>query len=316
MQVLAPALVSVLMFLPRCEERLPRPCAPAPEGMRCVFGGGMLRGRDQGPRAERPRGRVWVDTFLMDETEVTVEAYEACVAGGRCPQQKTSYQGFSEPRQPKVGVSWFAARDFCAAHGKRLPTEAEFEKAIRGPDGGTYAWGDDPPACDKVIFFDLNLGRGCGRRSPKPGTGATWPVGSRPPGRYGLFDINGNADEWVLDWYTAGGYDACGDDCRGVDPKGPCQGADVCPGFEERGVRGGSWHWDPSHLPGWFRRPHFPDNRRVYHHFGFRCAKDSVTPWDFVPALYNRWVEATWRLVGRPEAHLRPWWWPGPADRR
>ncbi len=270
---------------------------PPVEGMRCVYGGTALRGRNDGPKSQRPEGRVWIETFYMDATEVTVEAYDACVAAGKCPPEKTNYKGFSEPRQPKVGVSWYAARDFCRAQGKRLPTEAEFEKAIRGPDGDLYAWGNEPPDCERTVFLQRDTGRGCGRQSPKPGTGATWPVASRPAGRYGLYDISGNADEWVADWYEHGGYERCGAACRGVNPKGPCDGAEKCSGYTQRIVRGGSWYWDESRLPGYWRRPHFPCNKKEYHHFGFRCAKDSRTPFDMVPALFNRVVEtlAAWR---------------------
>ncbi|PKN27299.1 MAG: sulfatase [Deltaproteobacteria bacterium HGW-Deltaproteobacteria-22] len=310
MQFVTPAVMLFMMFLPRCEGRAPKLCAPAPADMQCVFGGEMIRGRDKGPRSQRPSARIWVDTYYMDTTEVTVKAFDACVAAGKCPFQKTNCKGFSDPEQPKVGVSWFAARAFCEAQGKRLPTEAEFEKAIRGPDGEWFAWGNDPPSCANTVYLAPKVGRGCGKTSPKEGTGATWPVKSRPAGRYGLYDISGNADEWTQDWYTYGGYAECGADCLGVNPKGPCGGADKCPGFVERVVKGGSWFWDPSHLPGYFRRPHFPDNKKIYHHFGFRCARDSVTPWDFVPILINEWVDGAARFSG-----LRMWWHP-PVKRR
>jgi formylglycine-generating enzyme required for sulfatase activity len=69
----------------------------------------------------------------MDTTEVTVKEFEGLRSRRKCPYQKNELQRFSEPDQPKVGVNWFAAKAFCEAHSKRLPTEAEFEKAIRGP---------------------------------------------------------------------------------------------------------------------------------------------------------------------------------------
>ena len=92
--------------------------------MSCVPGGAFLRGSDDGPKNARPMERVSVDTFYLDLTEVTVESYEACVAAGRCQKARTIYRDYSRPRQPKVGVSWFAAVAYCEAHGKRLPTES------------------------------------------------------------------------------------------------------------------------------------------------------------------------------------------------
>ena len=303
MHTLTPAVILLSLFLPRCDVRLPKPCAAVPADMKCVPGGPVIRGTDHGAKSTRPAIRAWVDTFYMDTTEVTVKEFEACAAAGKCPYQKTNYKGFSEPDQPKVGVNWYAAKAFCEAHGKRLPTEAEFEKAIRGPNGELYAWGNEPVTCERAIYKHPKLGRGCGRKSPKEDTGATWPVKSRPVGRYGLYDINGNADEWVLDWYTFGGYAECGSDCLGVNPKGPCQGAEKCPGYDERIVKGGSWFWDPSHFAGYYRRPHDPHNRKEYHHFGFRCARDASSSLDFPIALYNHLLQAWLRILGTPA-----WW--------
>ena len=81
----------------------------------------------------------------------------------------------------------------------------------------------------------------------------------------------GNSWERVADWYSPS-WAACGADCEGVDPKGPCGGGDPCPGHDERVVRGGSWYWPAKHATTWHRRPHTPANKPVFHHFGFRCA--------------------------------------------
>jgi formylglycine-generating enzyme required for sulfatase activity len=86
--------------------------------------------------------------------------------------------------------------------------------------------------------------------------------------------MSGNAWEWVADWYSKS-YQACGKDCQGTNPKGPCQGAAKCPGHPEKVVRSGSWYWDASYATTTKRRSHFPENKPQYHHFGFRCAKDA-----------------------------------------
>ena len=263
----------------------PRPCASAPAGMSCVTGASFVMGVDtddhvcdQPGNSDRaptttPAHRVEVSTFFMDTTEVTNGAYQACVRAGDCPRDGPRYRDFSAPTQAITGVSWFSARAFCAAQGKRLPTEAEWELAARGPQSETHPWGNQEADCTLAIIRD-GTGRSCGRRqrSSRPTSGRVNEVGARPAGRYGLYDMAGNAEEWVADWWSPT-YAACGAACQGRDPKGPCAGADECPGHNRRVVRGGSWYWPASHATGYHRRRHMPDNRLI-HHFGFRCAKD------------------------------------------
>ncbi|MCC6215589.1 MAG: SUMF1/EgtB/PvdO family nonheme iron enzyme [Polyangiaceae bacterium] len=238
--------------------------------MRCVPGGGFLRGSRRFQR-ERPAERVWLQTFYLDTHEVTVEAYEACVARGHCQPARTLYEDFSRPRQPKVGVTWAHADAFCRAQGKQLPTEAQWEKAARTDDGRRYPWGNERATCERAVI-ETRAGRGCGvkKQGETPDTGRTQEVGSRPPNPYGLYDLSGNAWEWVADWFSES-YAKCGAACRGVDPKGPCGGADPCPGHFQRVLRGGSWFWDESYATTTFRHHHYPANE-PYHHFGFRCA--------------------------------------------
>ena len=247
-------------------------CGAAPAGMACVPGGPFQRGRDHGPANERPRDSVWLQTFYMDATEVTVEAFEACVKAGRCPDAKTLYSDYSRPRQPKVGASWFDARNYCLAQGKHLPTEAEWEKAARGTDARLYPWGDQAATCERAVIMDAR-GRSCGVKKAvgkNPEKGRTWLVAQLPPNPFGLFDMAGNAEEWVADW-SSESYAACGEACRGVDPQGPCAGADTCAASHEKIVRGGSWYWPAANATTTHRRFHVPSNR-PYHHFGFRCA--------------------------------------------
>lgn len=243
--------------------------------MACIAGGSFLRGSDRGFRHNRPQASVWVDTFYMDVTEVTVEAFDACVASGRCQPVRTIYADFSRPRQPKVGVSWHDAVRFCESNGKHLPTEAEWEKAARGVDGRQYPWGNEPATCERAIIQD-HRGRSCGvhKLGGSWDVGRTFEVGSRGPNPYGLYDMAGNAWEWVADWYSDS-YASCGQACSRPNPKGPCDGAAPCPGRTQRVLRGGSWYFDGSQATTVFRRPYVPSNK-PYHHFGFRCAASAA----------------------------------------
>ena len=248
------------------------PCpARAPVEMACIPGGPFLRGSDDGPRNTRPRAKIWLQTFLMDRHEVTVERYRACVKAKKCRPARTVYNDYSRPRQPKVGVSWFHARAYCRAQGKQLPTEAQWEKAARGTDGRLYPWGDQPATCKLAVIKDAR-GRSCGipKKGKAPHKGRTLVVGTRPPNQYGLYDMSGNSWEWVADWYSPS-YARCGKGCLGPDPRGPCKGRSFCRGHKLKLVRGGSWYWPASWATSIFRRPHFPANK-PYHHFGFRCA--------------------------------------------
>ena len=247
------------------------PCEDAPFEMACIPGGWFLRGSDSQLRNSRPQQRIWVDTFYMDITEVTVEAYDACVAGGACREARTVYEDYSRPRQPKVGVTWFDAVAYCTAHAKHLPTEAEWEKAARGTDGRLYPWGDRVATCRDAVIEDRR-GRSCGvqKRGESRDKGRTFVVGTRPANQYGLFDMAGNAWEWVNDWYSPD-YAKCGESCQRPNPRGPCDGHSPCPGRFYRVVRGGSWYYGAEMATTVYRRFHFPANR-PYHHFGFRCA--------------------------------------------
>ena len=244
-----------------------------PPDMKCIPGGPFLRGDNRKVRKldtgrvvrdEAPPTKIVISTFFMDTYEVTFSQHEECVQAGGCKPARTNYgRRYSQPNQPKVGVNWYNAREYCLWRGKRLPTEAEWEKAARGPNGELYPWGNAPADCDKAIILSKGI-KGCGKLT-------TWDVGSRPAFRYGLHDMAGNAHEWVNDWYSKS-YQACGADCAGRDPQGPCGGADRCPGHSRKVVRGGSWWWPGEVARSSWRRPHYPMNK-PYHHFGFRCAK-------------------------------------------
>lgn len=211
-----------------------------------------------------PEHKVYLKSFWIDKYEVTFSEYMECVKAKFCTFAKPNYTGFSEPQQPMVGVNWYQAKTYCEWKGKRLPTEAEWEKSARGENGDIFPWGNEDISCEKAIIEE-NQKKGCGK-------GTTWPVGSRGSYRYGLYDMAGNSWEWVWDWYSDS-YQSCGIDCLKDNPKGPCDGERNCPGHYKKVVRGGSWWWSGEFAKGYNRRAHNPENT-PFHHFGFRCAVD------------------------------------------
>ena len=268
--------------LPTSPEGVTIPPCPdaAVDGMLCVEGGPFIRGIDGKHACDEyevkwskdnasPAATVWVSSYYLDKSEVTYGEYQACVADGACPERKPNYHDFRRDDVPMTGLSWFEARTYCQAQGKRLPTEAEFARAARGTDGAPPPWGNAPADCKNSVIMDES-GRGCG--TPKAGThpekGRPLAVGSRPL-QGGFNDLIGNAEEWVDDWYQP--YADCGDACLGTDPRGPCAGEDTCAQSETKLVKGGSWYWGAVCATGYNRRHHFPKNQ-PYHHFGFRCA--------------------------------------------
>ena len=262
------------------------PCAKAPPGMACIPGGTFVRGVDRDPNRRCfqfdrlklpysdavPAATIVVSTFYMDKTEVTYGAYMRCRRAGKCNKKGgPRYPDMNRDKQPILGVSWYDAVRYCQAQGKHLPTEAEWEKAARGPKGDTHPWGNAPATCERAVIREKRR-TSCGvrQKSKKPTIGRPFVVGSRPAGHYGLFDMVGNAEEWVADWYSRN-WRRCGAACQGRDPKGPCAGKKKCRGSLWKVVKGGSWFWPKCAATSYHRRPHKPANR-PFHHFGFRCA--------------------------------------------
>lgn len=140
---------------------------------------------------EKPQRSVGVDRFFIDKTEITHAQYKQFLdATGRKPPMQWP-AGTYQPKYadyPVVFVTWFDADAYCKWKGRRLPTEAEWEKAARGTDGREFPWGNE---------FDLKKANTLGEYS-----GAT-PVGMFPEGKspYGALDMAGNAQEWTADWY-------------------------------------------------------------------------------------------------------------------
>ncbi|TGL57153.1 formylglycine-generating enzyme family protein [Leptospira ognonensis] len=261
-----------------------KPCAGKiiPD-MKCIPEGEFIRGSNKFEKNEKPEAKIYLDGFFMDTHEVTNEKFEQCLHAGRCrdclSSKKCDFVGarygkiYQRPKQPVVGVSWYTASEYCQFVGKRLPTEAEWEKAARGSAGDVYPWGNESATCQKAIIEEEGR-KGCAlKKLEKPHWMTTDDVGTRAPGHYGLFDMAGNSWEWVSDWYSPS-YEVCGPACQGKNPKGPCNGDKECPGHNKKIVKGGSWWWPGSMARGSYRRAHVPENFPEYHHFGFRCAKD------------------------------------------
>jgi formylglycine-generating enzyme required for sulfatase activity len=204
---------------------------------------------------------VTLGAYFIDATEVTVDAYLACVERGPCraPGPRCPGPGADRPTHPVACVDWNQAQSYCSWVGKRLPTEAEWEKAARGGDQRPYPWGHAPPTCVRVAFNDRGEDpgavRGCGR-------GASWPVGSFAAGAspYGALDMAGNVWEWVADHWSPDYYA----ESPRTDPSGPESG-------DMRVRRGGSWRSLGVFLPSAVRGRMDPAERNEI--VGFRCAK-------------------------------------------
>ena len=201
---------------------------------------------------ETPRRRIYLKAFYIDKYEMTNRRFRKFFA----PVER--YAGsFEEPEQPVVGVTWFQARDYCARVGRRLPTEAQWEKAARGADGRTYPWGDERATCARAVM---------GGEIPSCSKGfTTWSVGGRPLGAspFGAMNMAGNAMEWVADWYRGNFYAQM----PGKNPKGPGAGS-------LKVLRGGAWFNSRFLMRSAFRTGYAPYESN--HGVGFRCARPAV----------------------------------------
>jgi serine/threonine-protein kinase len=206
------------------------------DGMTQVFvPGGILHmgGMDiYAENDEQPYHDVSIREFWIDQVEVTNGMYALCVQAGNCARPRklssstrSSYYDNPEFRDyPVVQVTWTDAQDYCAWAGRRLPTEAEWERAARGDDMRTYPWGDEPPS-ERYANYGMVL-----RDTSRVGSYAR---GASP---FGALDMAGNVWEWVSDFYNVDYYVTA----PTADPTGPAE----IPGRAQRVIRGGSYQDD------------------------------------------------------------------------
>ncbi len=209
---------------------------------------------------ERPQHTVYLSAFWIDQTEVTNEQYGRCVAAGACQASPYADRGpFNDPDYPVVGVSWHDAKAYCQWVGRRLPTEAQWEKAARGTDGRTYPWGDTFGS-SRLSFCDANCEYEHKDDLANDGFPYTAPVGSYPTGAspYGALDMAGNVWEWCQDWFDADYYA----DSPPSDPQGPDSG-------DSRVVRGVTWSVTVRFVRAANRYGFDPGARLL--NIGFRC---------------------------------------------
>jgi formylglycine-generating enzyme len=217
-----------------------------------IHEGYFLMGNDDGLENERPRHRVWVDSFAIARYAVTNSQYRLFLNDrSQKPPPNWDDEQFNHPDQPVTSVSWYEATAFCnwlsVRTGKayRLPTEAEWEKAARGGlECKLYTWGDDPPQ-NQPHYSEMWL------KGPER-------VGSRPSNGFGLYDISENVHEWCSDWYDERYYKYSPE----RNPQGPTTG-------KRRSSRGGSWRHQIK-ITRVSARSSIPPEMR-YSDYGFRC---------------------------------------------
>lgn len=250
-----PPGMSLPMYYPK--SRL----GDAPNPMVRIPAGKFIMGYNKRWPDEGPQHVVYLKSYWIDKYEVTNAQYKKFIdaTGRRSPdhfRNRTYPEGKAD--HPVTYVTWYDATAYCAWAGKRLPTDAEWEKAARGTDGQMFPWGNE---------FDINKANTPQRWAAlgKPGGGDTTPVGAFEGGKspYGLYDMSGNVWEWTSSWYTA--YPG---------NKHPSENY----GKKYKQLKGGSW-WDCSFYKCGISAPVF--NRSFFNQkvknesFGFRCAKDA-----------------------------------------
>ena len=204
---------------------------------------------------EDPAHEVILDAYYIDLYEVSNADYKKYIeaTGFKTMPRYWDDSNLNQPNQPVVGVTWKEARAFCQWNNKRLPTEAEWEKAARGKRPTKYPWGNEAP--DKTrLNFSSHVGK-------------TTPVGSYPTGKsdYGVFNLSGNVAEWVKDWHFPEYYLFSPKE----NPPGPEKG-------HYKIIRGGNWKNNAEDVRLTYRNATVPKARSKT--IGFRCAASVPQP--------------------------------------
>jgi len=236
---------------------------PEFEKMILIPAGKFTLGNPKGSAMEKPAREVFLDGYYIDKYEVNFSQYYSFISATKYPR-KPRLAGYLaidpkgipvmlNPYSPVVGVSWEDADSFCYWKGKRLPTEAEWEKAAKGTTQRLWPWGDE----ENKKFSNL-VGSEDGFRFSSP-VGSI--RGDKSP--YGIYDMAGNAMEWVASWFREDYYRFMPQ----LNPKGPDEGVN-------RGIRGASWNDSILRAKTTIRFKTRPTYRDVT--IGFRCAKSST----------------------------------------
>jgi len=208
--------------------------------------------KDHVPQFEAPAHIVYLDQFWMDRVEVTNAMYELCVTAKGCslPVDVNIYYGNWIYRDhPVVYVTWYQADEYCQWAGRRLPTEAEWEKSARGTDGRRYPWGNADPNSKLANFTETLINESI--------SSYRYPLGASP---YGVLNMSGNVREWVADWYDPNSYS----DSPYSNPTGPDTGV-------YKSLRGGSYLDEYTEITTFHRYHHEPQSPGINR--GFRCAQ-------------------------------------------
>jgi gamma-glutamyl hercynylcysteine S-oxide synthase len=213
---------------------------------------------------EQPQRLLWLDGFDIDRDEVSLAEYLAFLkAAGLSPPEELQrlirhlvtvhfLPDYVMARWPALYVNWSEAAGFCRAHDKRLPSEAEWEKTARGPDGNLFPWGSRVPAPGLAVFGQHHV-----HEIPLVAAVDSGEEGQSP---YGARHMAGNIAEWVQDWFGIDYYVMMPE----RNPPGP-------PASRYKGVRGGSWKSTAAYLRTATRNGAVPEQRSST--IGFRCAK-------------------------------------------